>query len=96
MSRNYSKRPRYIQLPNIQRKISEKKWLNYVAVIIPRKKGEINKYTVPVDYSAREHWNYSEVIERVCKKFGCGSTLTRREGMFSDYCVIHNNKNNVK
>ena len=81
-----------VTLPNIKKKIGDDEWHRYVLKV-----GEIENVAAiqKHDYYVSQY-RYGDLVQEihVCKVFGCGSRLTLQERLFSDHCIIHNNKKN--
>jgi hypothetical protein len=75
---------------NIKRKISKEEWDDYILAYKLRGLKPIPYHHT--HYESWHEWDFGDVSHEpiVCKHFGCGSPLTRREQLFGDYCVIHN------
>lgn len=82
--------PRYHII--LKKKIDDKKWENYKLAVVPNK-----EYVAPVikrsqhSFEAVDQWRYSDIVPEttICRHFGCGQTLTLREQLFGDFCIIH-------
>lgn len=89
MSNYRDKYGKVLDVPNIKKKISADDWDKYMVVA----EEVFNTYAYTKHDYFVSQYDYNDLRQEqfVCKRFGCGQRLTRREYLFSDYCVIHNN-----